>query len=160
MSRTWVVARVYPIRVAGNSGPMKGETTWEALGLEPEKTTVTQKIRRVGAWDADLVRRAVQANGGEKSVRVVITMLDQVIPELADFEPGEFLDGLPPVLEKVNDWIEEHASFDKVGALVGAITFGPTKILFTDHAEEENPLGQIDERALQSALYEIFGKGE
>lgn len=71
----WVVARVYPIRVAGNSGPLKGETSWEDLGLPEERTTVTKKVRRVGEWDPDLIRAAVAANG--LNSRIAITMLDQ-----------------------------------------------------------------------------------
>lgn len=81
--RVWVVARVYPIRVAGNSGPLSGETTWEHLGLEEERTTVTQKVRRVGSWDGELVREAVKANGGYPVARIALTMLDQMFPEVA-----------------------------------------------------------------------------
>lgn len=79
-----VVARIYPIRVAGNSGPLLNEVTWEKLGLEPEHTTVTKKVRRVGLPDWPLVARAVRANGGAPVVRVDITMLDQIMPELKD----------------------------------------------------------------------------
>jgi adenylosuccinate synthase len=79
----WLAARVRPIRVAGNSGPLKGETSWDALGLPTERTTVTQKVRRVGEWDGDLVRRAVQANGGAPVVRLALTMVDTVFPPLA-----------------------------------------------------------------------------
>lgn len=87
----FVVARCFPIRVAGNSGPMFGETTWQALNLPEERTTVTQKVRRVGAWDSELVRHAVWANGGGNTeganqpnarVQVALTMVDQRIPEL------------------------------------------------------------------------------
>lgn len=84
----WVVFRPYPIRVAGDSGPLKGETTWEALDLEAEYTTVTQKIRRVGAWDAALANRAMLANGdgpgndyGE--VRPILMFADHIDYELA-----------------------------------------------------------------------------
>ncbi len=91
-----VVARTYPIRVAGNSGPLEGETTWADLGLPEERTTVTQKIRRVGGWDAALLRRAIEANGGggwNTDVQLAITMLDQRFPQsgIADrpFDPGE-----------------------------------------------------------------------
>jgi adenylosuccinate synthase len=76
----YVVARTYPIRVAGDSGPLKGETTWEDLGLEPEKTTVTHKIRRVGEWDPELVANAVIANGGPKVVKIALTMADYIVP--------------------------------------------------------------------------------
>ena len=77
-----VVIRPFPIRVAGNSGELSGETSWDALGLEAERTTVTNKIRRVGQFDPDLVRRAVRANG-ERQVRIHLSMADQVAPELA-----------------------------------------------------------------------------
>lgn len=90
--RVVVVARVYPIRVAGNSGPMHEEATWEALGLPAEKTTVTQKVRRVGHWDADLIRDAVAANGGgfNSDVVLALTMVDQLYPELTDVNPIDF----------------------------------------------------------------------
>lgn len=83
--RVLVCLRPYPIRVAGNSGPMKDETTWEALGLPAEHTTVTQKVRRVGAWDPELARAAMLANGGPSRgvVWAALTMMDSVDPELA-----------------------------------------------------------------------------
>ena len=80
----WVVYRAYPIRIAGNSGPMRHETTWEALGLPQELTTVTRKVRRVGEWDDILARRSAMANGaGSKCVRAALTMADHWIPGLA-----------------------------------------------------------------------------
>jgi|DEB0MinimDraft_10_1074344.scaffolds.fasta_scaffold00185_27 adenylosuccinate synthase len=90
----WLVARVYPIRVAGNSGPLEGETSWEQLGLPEEKTTVTHKVRRVGEWDAKLMREAAVANGiavhqygmpptnYNAPGRVALTMVDQKIPQI------------------------------------------------------------------------------
>jgi len=80
----WVVYRPYPIRVAGNSGPLYRETTWEELGLPQEHTTVTQKVRRVGGWDGALARAALTANGGPSpSVHIAVTMIDQVDDTLA-----------------------------------------------------------------------------
>ena len=79
----WVVLRTFPIRVAGNSGPMNGETSWEDLGLPPERTTVTNKVRRVGTWDPDLAAEAVRVNGGGPDgsgcVRVALTMADYLV---------------------------------------------------------------------------------
>jgi adenylosuccinate synthase len=43
---------------------------------------VTQKIRRVGHFDANLVREAVVANGGAPNVRIALTMFDYIFPEL------------------------------------------------------------------------------
>lgn len=72
ISPRWVnqivpVFRTFPIRVAGNSGPMAGETSWQEIsamiGKEViERTTVTKKIRRVAKWDNDLFMRTVRLN--------------------------------------------------------------------------------------------------
>lgn len=80
----FVVFRPFPIRVAGDSGPLEGETTWSKLGLPEERTTVTQLVRRVGTWDSNLAQRAIMANGGPSPfVHYVLSMADQVMPELA-----------------------------------------------------------------------------
>lgn len=89
--QAWVVFRTYPIRVAGNSGPLKGETSWEELGFDPELTTVTQKVRRVGEWDPELARAAVIANGGSSVVRVSLSMADYVVPDAEGFDTAAFL---------------------------------------------------------------------
>lgn len=84
----WVVLRTYPIRVAGDSGPLLGETSWEELGrdtqgyIKPEYTTVTKKERRVGTWDPMLANRAVMENGG-KRCKIALTFFDYWFPELA-----------------------------------------------------------------------------
>jgi GH24 family phage-related lysozyme (muramidase) len=60
-----MVVRTFPIRVAGNSGPCfhdQREMTWEELGVEPEITTVTKKIRRVFSWSDEQFMQAVMAN--------------------------------------------------------------------------------------------------
>lgn len=81
-----VTLRTFPIRVAGNSGPMHDETDWETLGAEtgghikPERTTVTKKVRRVGRWDTELAHRAILANGGPESCIVALTFLDYIDP--------------------------------------------------------------------------------
>lgn len=101
----WVVLRRYPIRVAGNSGPLEGETSWEELGLEAEKTTVTQKIRRVGEWNDDWATAAVDANGGPALVRVALTMADQAYPEIAGwdgpYKPSQLPRDVHSFLERV-----------------------------------------------------------
>lgn len=84
----WVVFRTRPIRIAGNSGPLNGETKWAEIGRPDEFTTVTKKVRRVGAWDPLLAREAVHANGGgtmdgNSVVKAALTMVDHEIPGLA-----------------------------------------------------------------------------
>lgn len=87
---TWVVFRTYPIRVAGNSGPLHRETDWETLGartagyIQPEKTTVTQLVRRVGEWDPWLAEQAMAANGAPSlDTRAVLMFTDYLDPSLA-----------------------------------------------------------------------------
>lgn len=131
--QVFVVARAYPIRVAGNSGPLEGETTWEDLGLPEERTTVTQKVRRVGAWDANLVARAVQANGGHHCVRVVLTMADQVIPEVRGFDGSEAKSRelSAYALRALESWVEDIQS--QVGAQVAAVTTSPSDIVWVQN---------------------------
>lgn len=78
-----LVARTFPIRVAGNSGVLKNETTWGALSIKlgrsvSEKTTVTKKVRRVGEWDDELFGRAVMLN---RPTSVAVTFLDYLNPK-------------------------------------------------------------------------------
>ncbi len=64
-----MAVRTYPIRVEGNSGPLKSEISWEELRRLSgypyniqEFTTVTGKLRRVAKFDLGLVKRAVMVN--------------------------------------------------------------------------------------------------
>ena len=80
-----MVCRTYPIRVAGNSGPMRDEITWEELSdrigrdLVPERTTVTHKVRRVAEWDDGLFRRSCMMN---EPTEIALTFCDYVDPDL------------------------------------------------------------------------------
>lgn len=56
------VARAFPIRVAGNSGPLPHETDYDELGVPAEHTTVTARIRRIARFDPMAFRQAVQLN--------------------------------------------------------------------------------------------------
>lgn len=54
--------RTYPIRVGGNSGGHyadQKETSWEELGLEEERTTVTNRTRRVFTFSGAQIRDAI-----------------------------------------------------------------------------------------------------
>lgn len=64
-----MVLRAFPIRVAGNSGPLVNEISWKTLTSESgsktelcEYTTVTHKVRRVARFDPDIVIKAIEAN--------------------------------------------------------------------------------------------------
>lgn len=107
----WIVVRTYPIRVAGNSGPLRHEITWAELNratsgyVKPEYTTVTHKERRVGQWDHELVADAIQANGGPGRVRIALTMMDYWFPKYAnqggnlEETPGSLLDNVRALSE-------------------------------------------------------------
>jgi adenylosuccinate synthase len=77
-----LVIRSYPIRVAGNSGPLPGETTWAAISNSinteadlSEFTTVTNKLRRVGNFDPSLVKAAIACNN---PTEIILNHLDYV----------------------------------------------------------------------------------
>ncbi len=78
-----LVARAFPIRVAGNSGPLPREVNWDfvsaSAGVDQfvERTTVTNRVRRVGEFDPSVVRRAIAANSPS---HLVLNHLDYVAP--------------------------------------------------------------------------------
>lgn len=64
-----MVIRTFPIRVGGTSGPLADEISWEELrGISgypqpiQEFTSVTNRPRRVGRFDLDVVRKAAAVN--------------------------------------------------------------------------------------------------
>jgi len=89
-THTWIVYRAHPIRVAGNSGALVNEISWDVLHersygyINPEMTTVTKKVRRVADWDDDLAVAALHANGGPGTrVHPVLSFVDYLDPSLA-----------------------------------------------------------------------------
>lgn len=76
-----VVFRTFPIRVAGHqAGPLEHEINWEQLQKESgyphpieERTSVTHKVRRVGRFEWEHARRALEIN---KPTRIAINGLD------------------------------------------------------------------------------------
>lgn len=64
-----MVVRTFPIRVGGDSGPLKNEISWERVQQlasapisEPEYTSVTKTLRRVATFDLELVKAAARYN--------------------------------------------------------------------------------------------------
>ena len=85
VDKIYLVIRSYPIRVAGDSGPLKNEIQWSditrrnnQLGEIEEFTTVTRKVRRVGEFDASIVRRAISSNN---PTDIVLNHLDYISME-------------------------------------------------------------------------------
>lgn len=84
--QTLLVLRSYPIRVgsipnltggmlgySGDGYADQNETSWEALGLEPEITTVTKRVRRVFTWSQTQVTAAMAA---ARPTHVLLTHAD------------------------------------------------------------------------------------
>ena len=115
----WVVLRAFPIRVAGNSGPMRNETSWEALSLPEERTTVTQLVRRVGEWDEKLAHDAIAANGS--NVNVALTMADQLHPGIAGATTVDQLNSNTAA----RDWVNEIEAGLPFGARISYVGTGP-----------------------------------
>lgn len=69
LNRVWGVARCHPIRVGNTEGGWSGnnyhdqkELSWDELGVEAEKTTVTGRIRRVFSFSRQQITEALIAN--------------------------------------------------------------------------------------------------
>ena len=85
-----MVVRTYPIRVAGPSGPMHGETSWEVISQKigrevKEITTVTKKVRRVSEIDIPALQRTVWYTRPDS---LAITFLDYIDPAVYKKDPN------------------------------------------------------------------------
>ncbi len=108
-----LVIRCHPIRVAGDLGPLPGQTSWEEIAAEAgltedirELTTVTGRLRRVGRFDPEIVRRAIQAN---QPTRIVLNHLDYVDPKVRDrsltAEAQTFVEAIEEQIGHRVDWL-------------------------------------------------------
>jgi adenylosuccinate synthase len=124
-----LVLRTFPIRVAGDSGPLFGETTWsqiqESSGSEvplDEFTSVTKKLRRVGKFDPSIVRQAIRANA---PTRIILNHLDYVDAQV--FESKS-------VSDRVRDYVG-GVSYS-IGRPVTEIGTGPKTLTSVSHTRE------------------------
>ena len=125
-----LVCRTYPIRVAGNSGPMRGEIDWDILNamtggyVHPERTTVTKKIRRVATWDDDLFQQSCVLNA---PTGIALTFADYIDPSLS------WCTDVDRVMNStaLRNFILRH----KIGNLL-YISTGPDSVVDLDHAED------------------------
>lgn len=126
-----MVCRTYPIRVAGNSGPMKNEITWEELGqrigrdITPEKTTVTKKVRRIAEWDDDLFITSSVINS---PTEIALTFADYIDPYIFNVKDEDRLLASAPLM----DFIDKHLS----GVPITYIGTGPKSIVKMGRGKE------------------------
>lgn len=108
-----MAVRSFPIREAGDTGPLVGETTWEAIAAETdhpdiqsELTLATGLARRVAHFDPKLVRRALDAN---RPTRLVLNHLDHIGNEQdledADGELRQFIRKTEADIGRRVDWL-------------------------------------------------------
>jgi adenylosuccinate synthase len=81
-----MVIRTFPIRVAGNSGPLPHEIDWDTVTQESckgkpiqEITSVTKRLRRVARFDPYIVNLAIEVNRPSK---IVLNHLDYLYPDM------------------------------------------------------------------------------
>jgi adenylosuccinate synthase len=112
--------RAFPIRVAGNSGPLIDEINWETITSEGghskpilEQTSVSKRIRRVARFTPGIVRQAVIAN---RPTQIVLNHLDY----LRSLENHAFQQTVIPFVVGI-----EKA----IGAHINLLGFGPGDLL-------------------------------
>lgn len=119
--KTVLVVRTYPIRVGGESGPLRKELQWEDVeersgltGLaKKERTSKTNKLRRVGEPEWDLLRRSALQNA---PTDIALTFADYLGAENANAWRFEQL------TEETIEFIDEIESV--TGARVSLISTG------------------------------------
>lgn len=100
-----MVCRTYPIRVHGNSGPMKNEITWDEIvdyngkPIKPEKTTVTKLERRIARWDQDLFNQSCLLNA---PTEIALTFADYIDPYLYECDNVERIKSSKPLMDFIN----------------------------------------------------------
>lgn len=110
--RPLLVLRTFPIRIAGNSGPLLQETNWQSLRdlygdhIPDEKSTVTGNTRRAGEWDSKLARDAL---GRTQPSQVFLTFVDYIFPQITKTgitkEVDTWLHFLEGSMSRKIDWI-------------------------------------------------------
>ena len=99
-----MVVRTFPIRVAGTSGTLLNEITWDEVRTiggapvtQPEYTSVTKRLRRVAQFDIDLVKTACKYNSPTSLAIMGLDRLDyantgvKTLDQLS-FKAREFVD--------------------------------------------------------------------
>lgn len=131
-----MVCRTYPIRVHGNSGPMKNEISWAALNdsisakggalVTPEQTTVTKKTRRIAEWDDDLFHQACILNA---PTEIAITFADYVDPSLYGSQDADIVTRS----SYIRGFIDKHLDIKR--HLIKYIGTGPSTVVEVSYGE-------------------------
>lgn len=135
-----LVLRAFPIRVAGNSGPLANETDWQTIAANGghdhpilEYTSVTHKLRRVGLFDPAPVRGSIRVNN---PTMIVMNHLDYVDHRSCTS---------PIVTSKIEAFLDEVE--DKLQRRIDVLGLGATELVRWPYVLESEAHGQ---RALRS----------
>jgi len=97
--------RAFPIRVAGNSGPLVDEIDWQTITEEggngeqiEERTSVTKCIRRVARFDSNIVKNAITVN---LPTRIILNHTDYI----STSDRNEFVKNIEISINKYIDYI-------------------------------------------------------
>jgi len=128
-----MVLRTYPIRVAGNSGPLLNEIDWETVTKQSgypapliERTTVTKNVRRVAEFDMELVKRAAMIN---RPTQVALMFIDYI--DYQNYGKRNY-DDLTP---KSHDFVKKVE--DETGIPITLIGTGPNNADIIDLRSEK-----------------------
>lgn len=129
-----LVIRAFPIRVAGNSGDLQCEIDWKTVTSESgyvtpqvEFTSVTRKIRRVGRFEAEVVRRAIDHN---RPTTIAMNHVD-------------YVDSLCAVTGRITPKASEFVRFieRQIRARIDYLGIGPDIMLQRDHDQSIQSAG-------------------
>jgi adenylosuccinate synthase len=115
------VTRTFPIRVAGDSGPLGAEVTWDEItkfAESPtpiiEQTSATKRVRRCFLLDEKILRRSLDLN---RPTKLMLSFVDYL--HYSDYGKSSW-DNLS---QKTRDWITTLES--KMGIFFNYLSTGP-----------------------------------
>ena len=128
--------RTFPIRVAGNSGPLPGEITWEDVQRESgypypiaEYTTTTKRLRRVARFDWSVVGQAVAANA---PTQIALHGADYI--DYANYAKTNW----PDLTDSARQFVNVLEA--KIGVPVSFVGTGPTNEHIADWRCDSQPI--------------------
>jgi len=115
-AKTYMAIRTFPIRVGNVDGfssgdwyPDQMETSWDELGVNPELTTVTQRIRRVATFSREQLEDACRANSPD----FVFVNFMNYLPKN---EQSGFIDAISEIRDGVFRWFDVIRCFGATSA--------------------------------------------
>lgn len=127
LDRSIGVFRTFPIRVAGNSGPFfdgSEEVTFDDLGVDEERTTVTKLTRRIATWSDQQLAYSAMLNG---MTDAYVTFFDYVVPSVYGLDTT---DGMTTAeIDKMDMYI---GKFAKLGINLRGFGTGPQSMIPLD----------------------------